>query len=258
MKYSNYLVIIDNLNQIEKLKSNAFVNYVYPLEFFSVGFNNYFNLNEIVEENSYILINKLLTSIECDDLKQTLKTLPTNIKGVIFDDIAVSVLLENIDVEKIHFYTHFNTNSLSINELNNYSDTVVLSTDITLDEVNNIIDSSTKKTSVYAYGYTPAMYTRRLLNTNYAKHHCIENKNNLEIKNTNFKFLCTENSSGTVVYETPHLNIMPLIKADDYKYVIINLFNISTDDFLNEFKDNVTTNTGFLSKKTIYKVKGEI
>ncbi len=249
---SKFLTIIENLEDISKLKNNGITKFLYPLKFFSIGFNKYFDINEIKEDNSYIYINKMMTNVDLDNLKNILNKIPNNIKGIVFDDLGVIELIKDLKIEKILFNLHHNLSYDSVNAMLDFVDTVVLSPDITLDETNEILEKSTKKLSIYGFGYLNVSYSKRKLNTNYSKYHDLENKNKLNLKNTEFDFISIENEDGTVFYYNEIFSGLNENYNDNIKYVIINLFNVPVDKFL----DGKIKYKGFLEKETIYKLKG--
>ncbi len=249
---NKFLVIINNLDEINVLKNNGVYNFLYPLKSFSVGFINAFDIEEIKEENSYVYVNRILTSIDIDNLVNILSNINSNIKGIVFDDIGLIEALKDINITKILYNNHYSTNYKSINIFLESVDSVVVSSDITLNEVNEILKNSNKELCIYGYGHLNLSYSRRLLNTNYSNYFNVPKKNILKIKNTDYEFINVENNYGTVIYENKVFNGLEEKYADNIKFVIINLFNTDTLSFLDK-----STYTGFLHKKTIYKLKEE-
>ena len=56
---NNTLFTVTNLELIPKLKGLGISKFVYPLSFFCVGIPNTFIVEQMTEENSYILINRV-------------------------------------------------------------------------------------------------------------------------------------------------------------------------------------------------------
>ena len=56
----NNIFLIDNKDYIEKAKEVGINTFLFPFKGYAFGFNNYFELDEINEENSYIYINRNL------------------------------------------------------------------------------------------------------------------------------------------------------------------------------------------------------
>lgn len=253
---NNYIVTINNISDIEKLKSLGITNYAFPLKGFCVGMPNTF-LSEEIKENSYVFINRILDNKGIDELRKELNNIK-NIKGIIFDDLGILELIKNMDVEKILYLSHFNTNSVSINLYLDYVDTVILSTDITKDEIEYIIKNTKKEISLFTFGYIGVMYSRRHLIKNYSEFHNIEYKNPLVIENDQKEFLVYENEFGTYFYYNKIFNGKDILELP-VKYNFINSAFLSVsniEDFLNNKKiDN--SDTGFLYQETIYKVKDD-
>ncbi len=261
MMKTKYLVIVDNLTQINELKEIGIKKFLFPLKFFSVGFNNYFEINDLKVDNAYLFINKILNTKSCEELKKLLNNLPPNIKGIVFDDLGVIEISQNLKIEKILYNNHFNTNYESINEFLKYSDTIVISTEITLEEIKEILNKSIKPLTIFGFGHINISYSGRKLLSNYADYHNLEKENNLKVENTDYKFLLNENDFGTVIYENQIFNGLEEIKKlNNIKYILINSFNIPITELKTVLDTGFTkldTTKGFLFKKTIYKLKGD-
>lgn len=253
---NNILVTINNLSDIERFKELGITKYVFYLKDFSVGIPNTFLLSEIKDEG-YIFINRILDNEGIDKLKDVLKDIPKNIKGIIFDDLGVYEIIKDLDLEKILYLSHFNTNSESIGIYLDMVSSVVVSTDITKDEIEKIVLKYPDKLTLFVYGYISVMYSRRYLIDNYSKFHNIKKENPLEIQNNNNKFIVYENDYGTVIYYDKIFNGMELLKYP-CKYYFINGFNLSFEDIkdaLDGLYKEEKEDKGFLYKETIYKLK---
>lgn len=251
------LITINNLEDINKLKELGITKYVFPLKGFCVGIPNTFLISEITYDG-YIFINRVLDNKGIDDLRTILDNLPENIKGIIFDDLGIMALIKDLDVEKILYLSHFNTNSESVNIYLDMVDSVILSTDITKEEIEYIIQRAKKEITLFVFGYTGVMYSRRLLIDNYSKFYNIEKENPLLIDNTGHKFLIYENEYGTYFYHNKILNGLELMELNA-KYYFVNSTFMNIDDILNILNKedvDIDSDKGFLYKETIYKLKG--
>lgn len=246
------------MDEIKKLKELGINNYAFPLKDFCVGMPNTFLVSEI-KEDGFLFINRILDNEGIDKLKVILKNLPKNIKGIIFDDLGILNIIKNLNIEKILYLSHFNTNSKSINLYLNYVDTVVVSTDITRKEIEHIIKNAKKDLSLFVFGYVGVMYSRRLLLDNYSKFYNIDKINPLVINNTNHKFLVYENSCGTYFYHNKLFNGLELMELPAKYYFINSVFldNGVIENVLNNNLDNLDCDKGFLYNETIYKLKEE-
>ena len=187
-----------------------------------------------------------------------LHKLPNNIKGIIFDDVGIIKMIEDVKIEKILMPSHFACNYESVNIYNEYVDSVVLPFDITENEVEEIISKSSKKVSLYVFGLIGSAYSRRYLIKNYSKHENVKYENPLIIENNNHKFILFENEYGTYFYHLPYFNGLNNLNKD-IKYAIYHPICLSENDLkdLVNGKINVETDDGFLHNKTIYKIKGD-
>lgn len=248
-------VIINNFDDIKRLKELGINNYVYPLKDYCVGIPNTFFGDEI-KEDGYLLINRILDNKGIDELKVLLNNLNNNIKGIIFDDLGILNIIKDLNMEKILNLTHFNCNSKSINIYLDMVDTVILPTDITKDEIEYIINNVKKEISLITFGYVPCMYSRRLLIDNYSKYYNINKNNPLVIKNDDIEFLVYENEFGTVFYYNKVFNGLELMKLNA-KYFFFNSMFLDIKDIDNVLKGIITKDSSehFLNKETIYKLK---
>ena len=254
---NKFLVTINDLKDLNKLKELGITNYVFALKDFCVGIPNTFSISEL-NIDSYLYINRILDNESIDKLRDIVNNLPPYIKGIIFDDLGIYELIKDKDIEKILYLSHFNCNSESINIYLDLVDTVIVSTDITLEETEDIIKKVKKEISLFTFGYVGVMYSRRLLIDNYCKFYHKERINPLIIENTNHKFLVYENSYGTYFYHDKIFVGSELLKLKA-KYYFINSAFLSVDEiekFING-KDIPNSDKGFLYQETIYKLKGD-
>lgn len=256
MKNNKFLVTINNLDDIKILKELGITKYVFPLKDFCVGIPNTFSMSEI-NVQGYLFINRILDNEGIDKLRKILNKLPKNIVGIIFDDLGLYELIKDINIEKILYLSHFNTNSASVNIYLDMVDSVILSTDITKEEIEYIIDNC-KNITLFTFGYIGTMYSRRLLIDNYCKYHNVPYENPIVIENTGHEFLVYENNYGTYFYHNKIFDGRVLLNLNAKYYFINSTFlNISNiTNFINGKKiDN--SDEGFLYTETIYKLKGD-
>ena len=263
---SKIILVIDNLDIIEKAKKVGLSTFLFPLKNYSVGFNNDFKIDDIKEE-AFLLINRNLTNSDVDNLKSLLKDLPNNIKGIVFEDLALINILKDSNLIKIYNSKHLNCSSNSVNVMLNYVDSVILSTDLTSEEIINITKNSNKEICLYLFGLNQIMYSRRTLLSNYAKQYNLDNKNNLDVIEgiSNQMFKVVENDYGTVFYTGKFYNALELSNLDDMKYGFINtcflddnnidilLDNISNNNYNIDNMD-IKTSKYNLDEKTYYKL----
>ena len=261
---NKFLISINNIEDIDVYKKVGVTTFLFPLEDYCVGYPSEFNIetiNKIENITKYVLINRIL---DCEDIDNLNKILPKlKIDGLVFEDIGVFNLAKklNLNWDLIHFPNHFNTNYESINAfLDKGLTSVVVSNELTKNEIKEITGKSIKPVIVHVFGYNASMYSRRLLLDNYANYYNIKKSNPLVISETvsGYKFLVYENKYGTVLYDYQIFNGTDLLDLDNILYFFINTSFIARDiviKFLNkEYKD---TYKGFLDRETIFKLRGE-
>ena len=262
MKKNKTLLLVDNLEIVSKL-SNRDITFLFPIKDYTVGFNNTFKIEDI-PQGGFIFINRIMDNKSIIALRELLLNLPSNIKGIVFDDLGVlNILLDiKLDITKILFLNHFNCNYESINCYLEYLDSVVVSPDITYEEIDEILDKAIKKVVLYTFGYVNIMYSRRKLITNYNHNFKkeVENIGVLEDNLTKTKLNIIENEYGTVIYTENPFNGLNLRYKKNVLYNLINTVFLTNEEVLTiiDSKDNLDDIYPFkyLSmKKTIFKVK---
>ncbi len=256
MKKIKYYIIVSESISLKKISN---VYYLFPLKDFSVGFTKTYELADIKNDNSYLYINRILHTKDIEKLKQILTKLPNNIIGIFFEDLGVYELIKHMPIEKNLYAMHANCSYMTINTYLKYMTTIVVSPDITLDETNEILKNATKPVILYGLGYLPTMYSRRMLNQNYASHYKIASKKILNIKETitKYPFISVENEWGTMLYDDHLYCLKPNIKSQNITGFLINSFytNMDAKELIKTFKNQSLEHTGFLDNKTTNKIK---
>ena len=260
------LYIVNNKEIIEDLKKVGVKNFLFPLKDFCVGFNNTYDFDEI-ENESFIFINRILDNESLDLLEKKLNDNRDKIKGIVYDDFGVLYLINKLklNVITINYQNHFGTNYQSINENLKYNDSVVVSTDITRNEIEEILKKVEKEVCIFLFGLIPVMYSRRTLLTNFSKEFNIPTKNNVLIdeKISKNKFIMVENEFGTVGYQRNYYDGLELLNLENIKYFLVNPLFLSDKEQIQLISDiknkkltlNIPNDKGFLYKETIYKLK---
>lgn len=267
MTKNNVLLLVDNEEKLKALKGEENVTFLFPVKDFTVGFPSPFSILNIKEEG-YIFVNRVLDNKGIENFKQFLRDLPSNIKGIVFDDIGVlNVLLEeNSSLIKILFLNHMNSNYESINAYLEYVDSVVVSTDITVDEVSEILSMANKPVVLYTFGHMNIMYSRRTLITNYNKHFHMEEErvSSLEEITSHQKFQAVENEYGTVLYTKEPFNGLALLELDkkNILFYLINTLFLDTSEVKELLQDPKACISKYPYKylseeETIFKLKEE-
>ncbi len=254
---NNILFTVTDINLIPFLKEKGITNFVYPLAYFCCGIPKTFRINEIEEDNAFIYINRVLDCSAIDILADIIKTLPSNVKGIIFDDVGIIELLKDSSLQKILYCTHFNTNIHSINAYFDYVDDIIISTDLTKEEVMHIANMTKKPISLMTFGLIPSFYSRRCLLHNHAKHYQIAYENPKKLHVGSQKFLAIEDEFGTILYHYPYFNGLDLLSLRIH-YAFYMPLLLKGEDILalvDNDLSNIDYDRGLLDKKTIYKVK---
>lgn len=239
------------------------ISFLYPLKGFCVGHSFELTFDDI-EQKSFILINRLLDKEGIETLESLFLKNQNKIKGVVFEDLGVLEIIKkmNSPIETIYSPMHTMCSIHTVNACLDFVDTVVLSPDITKEEIESVLEGAKKSVSLLLYGPLPYLYSRRTLLTNYQKVHELEEKKEeiLYEKTTEKQFYFVENDYGTVCYDKKNFDGRVLLEKENVKYYVIDLQHTEYEDidawlasFL-EKKPLQNTTDGFLYQKTIYRL----
>lgn len=246
----NKLVTVTNKDYKALMGEN--ITLAFPLKGFCVGYEYYFDIEEI---NDYVLINRILNDDELDELEVILKN--SKIKGILFDDLGIIDIVSKLEIKKILILDHIANNVKSVNYFLDYVDSVVVSSDLEESEIRNIVSKAKKPVVIYVFGLKGLMYSRRSLVSNYEKYHHLEEK---EILNTSIDGKCfkaIDSEFGTKFYAYPYYDGTSLLNLDNIYYfwydpILLDIKNIK--EVLVGNLIDVETSKIFLTKKTVYKV----
>lgn len=264
-KMKNKFLIIPGENKLEKV---SFGDFLFPLKNFCVGISKTFTLEEI-PDNSFIYINKLLDSDAIKALENLMPLIEKKVTGVVFEDLGVLEVFRKVSkkITLIYYGTHSLCSSYTVNSFLEEVDSVILSNDITYDEIKEILNKANKNIGLLVYGHLPYMYSRRNLLTNYQENFNLSFNKTKLIKEPISKkeFLVVENEFGTVFYDSFEYDGRVFLKEDNVSYLLIDLNFLhveSINRWLNDFVDGAVLEKptkGFLEQKTIYRLppKGE-
>lgn len=234
---------------------------------FRMNIDDIIKFSNNTEKRIIISINKMMHNKDLDVVENILKKVDnSNIDMVLFYDLGVLNIANRIGFRKNliisleHLNTSFKTNEFYYNNGVDYS---LISSDITLDEINEISNNSNINLIVTVYGYLPIFYSRRYLISNYLDY--INKKKEDDVyylRHDDDYYMIREEKEGTVIYTNEVINLInEMDKLENISYYLIdgsyiddNEFEIILDNYINNKKmDNV--NTYFFNKKTSYKVK---
>ena len=253
MERINKLVTVTNREIIDDLRNIPNVTLVYPLKSFCVGFTDYFDISEI---DDYVLVNRILDDNDIDKLESILNS--SNIKGIVFDDLGIIDIVANLDITKILLLDHLATNTKSINYYLEYVDSVVVSNDLTEEEIRNIVANVSKPLVINVFGLKTLMYSRRLLLSNYEMYHNLKEERIVDANIEDKYFKIVENDYGTLFYAKNYYNALCLLDLDNVLFFWYNPIFLDNEKIIKLVLDNDITDINsellFLDKKTYYKV----
>lgn len=246
----NKLVTVTN-KDYEALKGED-ITLVFPLKDFCVGYEYYFEIEEIED---FVLVNRILNDEELNKLEVILKN--SKIKGILFDDLGIIDIVAKLDIKKILILDHLANNTKSVNYYLEYVDSVVVSSDLEESEIRKIVANANKEVVVYVFGLKGLMYSRRNLVSNYEKYHHLEEKSVLDSSIDGKYFKVIDSEFGTKFYAYPYYDGSSLLDLDNVSYVWYDPILLGIEDtkrvLKKDFKD-IETSKIFLTKKTVYKV----
>ncbi len=264
-------IVKPNTMDINSYVSKGINSFLLPVEGYSSDYERTFSIEEIKKFSDYevfVVMNKIVFNEELDKIKSLLLELDKFVKGVFFYDLSYIELKKelNLNLELVWNQTHMVTNYKTCNFY--YTRGVkygVLSSDITLEEMNEIKHNSNMKFFVNYFGHVVVANSRRKLLSNYLEYNKLEGVSSLNIVEPVSKqeYYLFENDGGTSFKTKNVLNGFSL--NIDFDYAILNEENINHDDFVSiilsfdegKINDYFGKYEGFFFTKTIFKVKKE-
>lgn len=244
-------------------------------------------IKKITEDNPdkeiFISINKNIFNKELESLTEALLYLDKlNLQGIFFYDLAILQLKKelNLKTDLVWNQTYMVNNYKTCNYYHQRGvKYALLSKEITLEEILEIISKSTITSMVEVISLPSVAFSKRKLITNYYKDLNKEPKEKLTIteKATNQEYQLLEDNNGTNFFLKSLTNGTGIIKnlyEAHTSYIIMREFGISSSLFYELVKDTkdyikescqdidyiskyqkLGDNTNFFFKKTIYRVK---
>ena len=265
MRSKERYLIIPNDKKMNEYNNDSFI---LPLKNFSVGFDTYFEIDEINKFSSIynisIIINKLLHKDDLEKIKLELSKLSSNIKYIFIEDFS---LINYLPKDKIVIYpNHIITNYYSVNYLNELGfKNVCVSNELTINELKEI-NKNVNSNLFYMYlSKNSLMYSKRTLLTNYFDKYELNNRNNSILVNelvSNHELIIKEEPDATNVFNNKIFCASKYLSdLKDYN-LIINLSNINEEekkvilDNINniELYKLIDSDFYFLENKIMYKV----
>jgi hypothetical protein len=182
MQKEKYL-IIPNKKELKLYEKYNFNTFILPLEDYSIGFDVYFNIDEINElagkYEIYVIMNKFLHR-NIYKFKELYSKFNKSIKFIIEDIGLVNI----IDKDRLVLYeNHILSNYVAINYLGGLGfKNVVINNDLTIDEIKEIMKKVNSNIFYFYVSHNHLMYSRRNLVTNYNKYFNMNDVKEYKIK----------------------------------------------------------------------------
>ena len=255
--------------------------FVLPLLNFSVDYNNYYTIDDIkkihkeTNKKIFVIINKIIENDEIDNLKNTIIKLDKlKICGIFFYDLSIIELKKelNLKIDLVWNNTHMVTNYYTCNYYYDkgceYS---YLSNEITMNEIIELKKNTKSSLIFMLLGYPVVSFSKRKLLTNgeFDKEIIIKEPKSGQ------EYRVIESEYGTTFKYNKIRNNFSCLKElidnnIDYVYLIEDDINHNDflqalkftkqyikkqdDEYIKRMRNIFGSDTGFLYRKTIYKV----
>ena len=223
-------------------------------------------------------VNRLFHEDEIEKLIETLKQIKLEkVKFILYSDLGLLDVFEELNISNKAVYDAYTytTNKMDVLEYSKYNEYVVVSNQISVDELKDLTNQINKNVIIYGFGKSVVFYSKRPLLTNYFKYRDLglnpfDKDYNLKEEFREELYHIYEDIHGAYVYESKHYYLMSELKElNNVDYVIINsaTLNATTykkvvDSYLNMSEvDLVNTNIllykGIMESKSVL-LKSEV
>ena len=233
MQEEKYL-IIPNKKDLKLYEKYNFNTFILPLKDYSIGFNIYYDIDEINELSKeykiYVIINKLLHR-KIDDFKKIYNLFNKNIMFIV-EDIGLTNI---IDKDRfIMFENHIVSNYKSVNYFKDLGyKNIVINNDLTINEIKEIINKTDSNLYYFYINKNQLMYSRRPLVSDFNEYYNLDNVNSYKLTEIISKKILDikEEKDGTIVTYDKIFCASKYINDLKELYKIINFTDI---DEINE------------------------
>lgn len=280
-------------NEIEVKNSISYVDaYLFGIDGLSVNFERYMTLEELIpiisflKENGkevFLSLNKNMHHRDLTLLEETLTACcGLAIDGIFYYDASVVMMKQEgiFDLPLIWSQEHLATNyDTCLFWKKEGVSKVLVSSEITLDEIMTMEKKCDMDLIVPIFGYLPMFASKRNLVHNYLERFSISSDERFHwIKKEGYQYPIINDHTGTQVYSSHILNGMNemlTLKEAGVSYFLFNSFHIKTDTMMEVLKQYQTvtrenvlekeelldtllegnTDKGFFYKETVFRVK---
>lgn len=269
MKYIVEPVTILQTNQFIKsrkitdiLVGTSFTTYGDCLKLSVEQLNNMIEIQKDIKLS--LKVNRIFHEDELNDLIIELKKINLDkIKYIFYSDLGVLDILEELGLTSKAIYEGYTytTNINDINELSKYNRGIVISNQISVDELLDIVNKQTKSI-VYGFGKSIVFYSKRPLISNYFKYRNFDENpylNNYYLKEEfrDDKYHIFEDENGSYVYETFHYCLFDeIINNNNIEYIILNSATLKASKYNEVVKAYLNKNIDYINNANIPYYKG--
>lgn len=246
---------LKDLCLLENTKVDGWIVNVFGL---SCYYDHLYSLEEIESivdiahrQNQKVYVNakKIIHEQDIDKVTYLVKELEKiGIDYYIYGDVAFLEIVGNLQINDklIYQVATYMTNKYDINEMLKDNNSVVVSTELSLEEMKEIINDTPKELYLHAFGYYPIFHSRRELISNYliyrnreidleANYDVVE-----ELRKTHYPI--EQNENGMIVYLDGAYNLTEeLVFFENATAILLSKF-ISLEDYQKVLE--VYTNNG--------------
>ncbi len=233
--------------QIEKfLKDQRITDIVLNIQDLSFGITYNLTVDAInnilnkTSKNVSINVKRLFHEYELIALENTLKSINLEkVSNIFYSDLAVYDIVKSLGYENKLVYDAFTylTNYLDVEEYNSFNKSVVVSNQISKEEIDELLSKITKPVMIHGFGKSVIFYSKRKLITNYFNYRDVSYKANLknyylqeELRSELYHIY--EDENATYIYEKGYYYLFnELNNIDKVETIIIESSDLKESDY---------------------------
>ena len=259
----NKFYMIPNSKDLNKFKEEL----ILPLEGYSIGYDTYFNVQEIIEISKNrvvnVVINKFLHKEALKSVKEEIGKLSC-VNFFFCEDLGLANIIDRKRV--VIFQNHIVNNYSSVNYFSSIGlNNIVISNELVIEELKEIRDKTSSNLFYFLINRNALMYSKRgLISCFYDYKGKKDGERNKEIiENVSKKHLIIKEEAGsTIIFDKNIFSANPYINEFDGFNFIVNFSNLNdgeTKHVLEHYKDEnlgnyISIENYFLLNKIGYKV----